>query len=46
MNYIKLNEEIIHSVSSYIIENSNEEIVFLNVDNDNDVIKLILEKFI
>ncbi len=44
MNYIKLNEEIIHSVSSYIIENSNEEIVFLNVDNDNDVIKFNFKK--
>ena len=41
---INLNDILVHSASSYILENTNNEIIFFNGDSLNDVIKFNLNK--
>ena len=43
-NIINLDNIIIHSLSSYIINQSNEEIVFLNTSDQDDILKFNLKK--
>ncbi len=43
-NRINLEDLIIHSLSSYILDQSNEEIVFLNTNDDDDILKFNFNK--
>ncbi len=43
-NNINLNDTTIHSVSSYVIKDTNEEVVFLNGDNPSDIIKFNFDR--
>jgi len=43
-NKIYLEDLIIHSLSSYILSQSKNEVVFLNINDDNDILKFNLKK--
>tara|TARA_Y100000741_G_scaffold199873_1_gene152071 strand:+ start:1363 stop:2406 length:1044 start_codon:yes stop_codon:yes gene_type:complete len=43
-NEINLDNLVTHSFSSYILDQSSEEIVFINVNDDDDIIKFIFDK--
>ena len=42
-NVVNLKDIKIHSLSSYILDQSNEEIVFLNANDENDILKFNLD---
>jgi hypothetical protein len=43
-NEIYIDDLIIQSLSSYILKQSNKEIVFLNASNEDDILKFNLKR--
>ena len=43
-NEIDIDQLVVHSLSSYILDQSNEEIIFINTNDDDDIIKFIFDK--